>query len=198
MSRLKNMSSSAVRAGLALVVASATVLLAGCTSEPDVAETVAGQLPDLSEYGYTSFECGTGVTIDDNFMTPEPPYTAQCWEGTQEDPFVWVADDLKASVIQETGGVDATAQACDQDVLNETAGIACRAVYVGEEGNEVLVRIIVTLSDIDAVMEKVPAEDPTSEDVIAALAGADLEVLIGTEPIQATGATPSASASPDA
>jgi hypothetical protein len=188
----------ASRALLAAALAASALLLAGCSSEPPVAETVASQLPDLSEYGYTEFECGSGVTINDDFISPEPPYVAHCWKGAQDDPFVWVADDLKTSVVQATEGVDATAQACAEDVLNEAAGIACRAVYVGKEGNEVLVRIIVTLADIDAVMAKVPGENPTSEDVVAALAGADLEVLIGTEPIPAQGATPAPSASPSA
>jgi hypothetical protein len=183
---------------VSITAVAVALTLAGCSSEPDVAESVAGQLPDLSEYGYTEFECGTGVTINEDFVKPEAPYTATCWEGAQDDPFVWVADDLKASVIQATEGVDATAQACAEDVLNETAGIACRAVYVGSKGNEVLVRIIVTLSDIDAVMAKVPAENPTSEDVIGALAGADIEVLIGTEPIPAAGSSPAPSASPSA
>jgi hypothetical protein len=190
--------SSTARRGAAVAAAALALTLAGCSSEPSVAETVAGQLPDLSEYGYTEFECGTGTTIDDAFIVPEEPYVAHCWKGTQEDPFPWVADDLMTGIIQDTEGTNATAQACDEDVLNEAAGIACRAVYVGSEGNVVLVRVIVTLSDIEAVMAKVPAENPTSEDVIAALAGAELEVLIGTEPIPASGSTSDPSASPTA
>lgn len=184
------------RAALAAAIAASAFALAGCSSEPPIAETVAGQLPDLTEYGYAAVECGTGTAINEDFIAPEAPYVAQCWEGAQDDPFVWVVDDLKVSVIQATEGVDASAQACAEDVLNETAGIACRAVYVGEDGNDVLVRIIVALADIDAVMAKVPAEDPTSEDVIAALAGAELEVLIGTEPIPDAGSSLDPSASP--
>jgi hypothetical protein len=179
--------SSTARRGAAVAAAAFALTLAGCSSEPSVAETVAGQLPDLSEYGYTEFECGTGTTIDDAFIVPEEPYVAHCWKGTQEDPFPWVADDLMTGIIQDTEGINATAQACDEDVLNEAAGIACRAVYVGSEGNDVLVRVIVTLS-----------ENPTSEDVIAALAGAELEVLIGTEPIPGPGTSSTASASPAA
>lgn len=190
--------SHARRAAFAAALAASALALAGCSSEPPVAETVASQLPDLSGYGYTEFECGTGVTLNDVFIAPEAPYVAHCWEGAQESPFVWVADDLKATVIQATEGVDATREACPEDVLNETTGIACRAVYVGKEGNEVLVRIIVTLSDIASVMAKVPDEDPTSQDVISALANAELEVLIGTEPISPAGATSTPSASPSA
>lgn len=155
--------------------------LAGCTSQ-SVAERVGGQLPDLAEYGYEQFECGTGVTIGELFKAPEEPYRAQCWRGAKDDPFTWVADDLRTALVQATGGVDASSVACPKDVLNETAGVACRAVYVGTEGDDVLVRVIVTLPDIDAVIAKVP-EDPTPDDVVNALYGADVEVLIGTEPI---------------
>lgn len=169
------------RVATAIALVTGALALAGCSAP--VAETVGAKLPDLSEYGYAEFACAEGTTFGETFQAPEEPYRAQCWEGTQNDPFVWVADDLRTSVSQETGGVDASAQACPDDVLNEVSGIACRAVYVGKEGDEVLVRIIVVLSDIEAVMAKLP-EEPTSDDVIQSLYGADVEVLIGTEPVQ--------------
>ena len=72
------------------------------------------------------------------------------------------------------------------------AGIACRAVYVGSDGDDVLVRILVTVVNIEEVIAKLPAE-PTADDVVIALKGAQLEVLIGTEPV--SDAEPAASPS---
>lgn len=170
----------------------AAVLLSGCASGPSVAETVPDQLPDLAAQGYTAFECDQSAVFGADFVEPSAPYVAQCWTGAPDDPFVWVANDLLDEVVLATEGVDVSQQACAKDVLNETTGIACRAVYVGEEGNDVLVRIIVTLADAAAVLGQVPEEDVTADDVIAALTGAELEVLIGTEPIPEASATPGA------
>jgi hypothetical protein len=169
----------------AAFTAAALVALTGCSSDPIVADTVAEQLPDLTADGYESFECGTGVAIDDQFIIPEAPYVAECWKGAPNDPFIGTANTIQTKVMQATGGIDVSDQACPADVLNADAGIACRAVYVGEEGNDVLIRVIVTVADLTAVLEKVPSDNPTSDDVIAALADADIEVLIGSEPVPA-------------
>lgn len=168
----------------------AALLLAGCSSGPTAAETVVEHLPDLSSQGFTTLVCEDSAVFGEDFVAPTAPHVAQCWTGAPEDPFVWVANDLRDQLVTATGGTDVSEQACAKDVLNETTGIACRAVYVGEAGDDVLVRIVVTLADAEAVLGQVPAENVTSEDVIAALTGAELEVLIGTEPIPDAPASP--------
>ncbi len=171
-------------------LASAALLLGGCSSEPPVAETVATQLPDLTVEGLQTLECGSGEIIADNFVAPQAPYVAQCWTGSPETPFTQLASIIARRVAESTGGTDLSAQACPADVLNVQEGIACRAVYVGEQGNDTLVRVIVTLADLESVLANVPEESPTSDDVIAALEGAKVEVLVGSEPVPVASASP--------
>ena len=185
--------SRAAKALTVLAAGAAIAMLAGCTSSSAVAEEVGTQLPSLESMGFTEFECGTGDNIDQTFELPEAPYVVQCWEGTPEDPFVTVAETILTEVITATQGADVSDKACPADVLNETAGIACRAVYVGSEGDDVLVRILVTVVNIDEVIAKLPAE-PTADDVVIALKGAEVEVLIGTEPVSDAAPAPSPSA----
>ena len=182
--------SRAAKALSVLAAGAAIAMLAGCTSSTATAEEVGTQLPSLESMGFTAFECGTGDNIDHTFDLPEDPYVAQCWEGAPQDPFVTVAESILTEVMLATTGADVSDKACPADVLNETAGIACRAVYVGSDGDDVLVRILVTVVNIEDVIAKLPAE-PTQDDVLVALQGAQLEVLIGTEPV--TDAAPAAS-----
>lgn len=145
-------------------------------------QTVGEQLPELSGLGLTAFDCGQGVAIGDEFLKPAAPHIANCWEGERGVAFTLTATEIADLTAVQTGGVDVTAQACPADVFNASTGIACRALYVGQEGDDVLVRVIVVLSDPAGAVAKLPA-DPNGDDVDAVLQGAHIEVLIGTEPV---------------
>ena len=139
-------------------------------------------LPDLSPLGLETFECGTGEAIGGSFQQPQDGYVAQCWTGAPAgDTFIDVANAVQDEVRLATEGVDATAVYCPEDALGDVGGIACR---VTEVDGEVLVRTVVILSDIGAVLDDLP-EEPTDQDVQAALEGAEVEVLVGTEPVPA-------------
>lgn len=181
------------RGATGLALAAATMLgVAGCSAEPPVAQTVATQLPDLTSQGLEAFDCGSGAVIAENFTQPQEPYKAQCWKGNPDTPFTQMASIIAREVADATGGLDVTTQACPADVLNAQEGIACRAVYVGEQGNDTLVRVIVVIADLEAVLSKVPEFSPTPDDVTNALVGADIEVLVGSEPLSAASASPAA------
>jgi hypothetical protein len=170
------------------------VLLAGCGSDDtSLAAEVATQLPDLSGQGYTSFECGDGEAIGDSFQEPEDAtYVAQCWVGSPDGTYLDAAQLTHNEVLAATGGVDVTGNACLEDSLNVAGGIACRAAYVQRDGQAVLVRTVVVLADPLEVLGELP-EDPSQEEVFQALAGAKVEILVGTEPTTGnSSATPAA------
>jgi hypothetical protein len=162
------------------IALAAGVVLAGCSGS-SVADDVNGALPDLSPLGLETFECGTGEAIGGSFQQPQEGYVAQCWRGAPAgDSFIDVANIVQDEVRLATGGVDATATYCPEDALGDVGGIACR---VTEVDSEVLVRTVVILSDIDSVLDGLP-DEPTDADVQAALLGAPVEILVGTEPVQ--------------
>ena len=90
----------------ALVVGVAAIALAACSAPADeLANTVAGQLPDLTSRGLTSFECGSGDAIGGSFQQPKDPYVAECWKGSPAGKtFLDIANSTQAAVIQATGG----------------------------------------------------------------------------------------------
>lgn len=169
------------------------VFLAGCGSDDtSLAAEVATQLPDLSEQGYASFECGAGEAIGESFQEPaDPAYVAQCWVGSPDGTYLDAAQLTHNDVLAATGGVDVTGNACLEDSLNVAGGIACRAAYVQRDGQSVLVRTVVVLANPLEVLGELP-EEPSQEEVFEALAGAKVEILVGTEP---TTASPSGSPS---
>jgi hypothetical protein len=139
--------------------------------------------PDLADQGLELFECGQGDAIGEDFQPPEDAeYQADCWAGSTGEPYYAVANSIVDDLVIATEGTDVSAQACPEDVLNASGGVACRAVLVEGDGDDVLVRIVTVLSDLEGVLSALP-EEPTDADVDAVLVDAPIEVLIGTEPL---------------
>ena len=179
----------------AVVALLCAVLLAGCSSSGSLASDVADQLPDLTEQGFTSFECGDGDAIGESFQEPaEGDYVAQCWVGSPSGTYLDAVQLTHNKVLEETGGVDLTASVCPADSLTAAGGIACRAAYIERGGESVLVRTVVILAEPREVLADLP-ESPTQEDILTALVGAKVEILVGTEPTT-QGGTPAPSATP--
>ena len=177
-----NLSGASARtAAVAIVIAG---MLAGCSGANDtLAAQVTGQLPDLTENGFTSFTCGDGEAIGDSFQQPEGgDFDAVCWKGAPAGTYLDAANTAQDRVIEATGGTNVTAEVCPEDALSAAGGIACRAVRVDKDGETVLVRTVAVLADPTEVLGALPA-DPTQEQIQAALAGAKVELLIGTEPL---------------
>jgi hypothetical protein len=87
--------------------------------------------------------------------------------------------------------VDITSDVCPADALGTTGGIACRAVLVTKGDSAVVVRTVVVLADPESALKDLP-DKPTQEQIHDTIAGAAVEVLVGTQPTS-DGATPSAS-----
>ena len=170
-------------------------MLAGCSGGSDAAaKTVADQLPDLTSLGLTSFECGSGDAIAGSFQAPAAPFVAECWEGSPAGKtFLDIANSTQDAVMSATGGVNVTDDACPADSLSAAGGISCRAVLVTEGDSTVLVRTVVVLADPSTTLAGLP-QDPTQDQVNEAIAGAPVEVLVGTQ--SPTG--PTASSQPTA
>lgn len=171
------------RAAAGALALLAGLFLTGCSTADTNADIVGGMLPELGRLGLERIECADGAALGEVFIAPESPYVAECWQGARESAFTITAHEVHDAVLAATQGIDVTDMACPKDVFNATAGIACRATYVGEEGNNVLVRVIVVLADPSGVVATMPAS-PGPEDIENALTGAQIEVLVGTEPVR--------------
>ena len=179
----------------ALLAGAVVVALAACSAPADeLANTVAGQLPDLTSQGLTSFECGSGDAIGGSFQQPKDPYVAECWKGSPPGKtFLDIANSAQDAVIQATGGTDATADACPEDSLSAAGGISCRAALVTKGTQKVLVRAVVVLADPSTALAGLP-QDPTQDQINEQISGAAVEVLVGTQSPTASASTqPSAS-----
>ena len=176
----------------AVLVGVAALALAACSSNDDAAaKQAAGQLPDLTSVGLTEFPCGDGAAIGGSFQKPVDPYVAQCWKGSPAGKtFLDVANSAQDAVTASTGGVDITSDVCPADALGTTGGIACRAVLVTEGDSSVVVRTVTVLADPETALKDLP-DKPTQEQIQQTIAGAAVEVLVGTQPTT-DGTTPSA------
>ncbi len=179
----------------AVIVGVAALALSACSSADNdaAAKKAAGELPDLTSVGLTEFPCGDGDAIGASFQEPVDPYVAQCWKGSPEKTFLDVANSVQDAVILSTGGVNITDDVCPADALSAGGGIACRAALVTEGESTVVVRSVVVLAEPDTVLADLP-DNPTQEQIQQVLAGAAVEVLVGTQPTT-DGTTPSPSAS---
>ena len=167
---------------MVLAVAAMGVALSGCSGggSDAAAKTVAGQLPDLTAQGLTSFACGTGSAIGGSFQAPVEPYVAECWKGSPSGSFLDVANDVQDAVLTATGGTNVTSDVCPEDALSAGGGISCRAVLVTDGDSSVVVRTVAVLADPAAVLKDLP-QNPTQQQVHEAIAGAAVEVLVGTQ-----------------
>jgi len=182
-------------AGIVVAMGAMLGILAGCSGgDADAAaKTVAGQMPDLSSQGLTSFSCGTGNAIGGSFQAPAEPFVAQCWKGSPSGSFLDVANATQDAVLAATGGVNVTSDVCPEDALSAAGGIACRAVLVTDADSSVVVRTVAVLADPATVLKDLPA-NPTQDQIHAAIEGAAIEVLVGTQsPTEDSATSPTAS-----
>ena len=182
-------------ASAAVIICAAALALAACSGSSDeAAKKAANELPDLTTIGLTEFPCGEGTAIGGSFQAPEDPYVAQCWKGSPAGKtFLDVANSAQDAVTTSTGGVDITSDVCPADALGTTGGIACRAVLVTEGKSSVVVRTVVVLADPETALKDLP-DNPTQQQIQETIAGAAVEVLVGTQPTT-DGTTPQPSAS---
>jgi len=183
--------SGAARAGALMV--GAALALTGCSgNDQSLAAEVTGQLPDLADQGLVGFVCGTGEAIGATFQAPaEGDFGAECWKGAPSGTFLDVVNVAHDKVMVATSGFNYTSEACPEDAFGAGGGIACRATYVERDGEQVLVRVVAVLADPRTVLGDLP-EDPTQEQIREALAGARIEVLVGTEPLVTNPVEPTA------
>lgn len=175
----------------AVIVGLGALALAACSSSSDEAAKAAAEaLPDLSAQGLESFACGDGEAIGGTFQAPEDPYVAECWKGAPEGTFLDVANQSQDAVLAETGGVNITSDVCPEDAFGVGGGIACRATLVTEGDSSVVVRTVVVVVNPEDVLADLP-DDPSQGELEEALKGAEVEVLVGTQPT--TEAEPEAS-----
>ena len=104
-----------------------------------------------------------------------------------------MANSAQDAATASTGGVDIESDVCPADALGTTGGIACRAVFVTEGDSAVVVRTVVVLADPETALKDLP-DNPTQEQIHDTIAGAAVEVLVGTQPTT-DGTTPQPSAS---
>ena len=190
-----NLNRIGAAARVAALIGVVALSLAACSSNDDAAaKQAAAQLPDLTSLGLTEFPCGDGDAIGGSFQAPEDPYVAQCWKGSPTGKtFLDVANSAQDAVTTSTGGVDITSDVCPADALGTTGGIACRAVLVTEGESSVVVRTVVVLADPENALKDLP-DNPTQEQIQETIAGAAVEVLVGTQPTT-DGTTPQPSVS---
>lgn len=174
--------SRAARAATAALALAA--VLAGCSgNDQTLAAEVTSQLPSLEDQGFTTFVCGEGEAIGASFQQPaEGDFAAQCWKASPSGTFLDAANTAQDKVIDATGGINFTSSACPEDAFGAGGGIACRATLVERDGEQVLVRVVAVLADPRAVLGDLP-QDPTQAQIEEALAGAKVEILVGTEPL---------------
>jgi hypothetical protein len=177
----------------AIVVGVGALMLSACSSDTDAAAKAAAEaLPDLTEQGLEPFTCGEGDAIAGTFQVPEAPYVAECWKGAPDATFLDVANETQDAVLAATGGTNITAEVCPEDAFGVGGGIACRAVLVTEGDSTVIVRTVSIVANAEEVLAVLP-QDPSQDELEEALKGAQVEVLVGTEPT--TGPSPSPSGS---
>jgi hypothetical protein len=190
-----NLNRLGAAARAAIVVCAVAATLAGCSSDSDaLANKVAGELPDLTADGLTTFECGSGQAIGGSFQSPADPYVAQCWKGSPDKTFQDVANSVADDVALATGGQNVTSDVCPDDALSAAGGIACRAALVTDGDQSVLVRTVVVLADPETVLKDL-SENPTQDQINEAVTGAAVEVLVGTQSPTEPASSPTTSAS---
>lgn len=145
-------------------------------------DVAVDNFPDLTERGYASVDCGSGEVLSDVPAPTADTAAMECWEGAPGVPFYTAADEIASRIMIDTEGQDLTDTACPEDFLNDAGGVACRAVLVGDEGDQVVVTIVVALADVLSILDVLP-EEPTQPEIDEALRDAQIEVLIGTDPV---------------
>ncbi|WP_296666281.1 hypothetical protein [Demequina sp.] len=164
-----------LRASLALggILASA-VLLTACTSIPEV------DLPDLAALGLDPVSCEDTVQMA-GIAAEGAESQLECWAGSPESGYIVTAESILALLVDSTGGDDVSEALCWEDTLTDTEGSACRAVLVGSTEDGAVVSAVVALEDPSAVTGDL-GDAPSDDEVAAAISGADIEVLVFSEP----------------
>ena len=156
----------------------AALALAGCSSVPDV------ELPDIADLGLEPIACADTATMG-GLPIDGDDTQAECWIGTPEDGFIRVADSVRDLLLESTGGEDITEALCWDDTLTDVEGSACRAVLVGDTESGAVASVIIAMTDAAAVTADL-ADEPSEEDVDAAISGAEIEVMVFSEPAATT------------
>ncbi|WP_156162340.1 hypothetical protein [Demequina iriomotensis] len=164
--------------GLAAAVLAAAALAACGASTPDT------ELPDLSGLGLASTPCEDTEQMA-GIVADQPDAVLACWTGAPEDGFVDAADAVLDLVLAANPDAeDVTGALCWDDTVTDAEASACRAVLVGDLEDGSIVSAVVALADPAGVVGGI-SDEPTEDEVAEALAGADVEVLVFSEPAAA-------------
>ncbi len=164
------------RAGV-VAVSAAALLVAGCGGSQE-AVAAADSLPDLSSQGLERIDCLESSVWGDELERAKGPWTQECWRGSPQLPFDQEADDIQYTILAATDAQDVTAVICPEDALYDTAAVACRAAA----DDAVLYRTVVALTDPLAIVGALP-DAPSEAEIDEALVGAQVEILVSTEPV---------------
>ncbi len=172
----KNLASFLLACGTALA-------LAACSSSNPALDRAEEAAAGIVSSDYSAIECADSTVFGPQWDPQEDQvFGAECWFGTPGEPFYEVADGLSVSILEGYEATDVSMQTCPQDSFNETGGIACRAFAFEEDDDRVLLRVIVVIRDIEAVLAPI-GEGSSEEDVYDAIEAAEIEILVGTEPL---------------
>ncbi|MDN4476492.1 hypothetical protein QQX09_11565 [Demequina sp. SYSU T00192] len=162
-------------AGVAAAVLAAAALTACGTALPDT------ELSDLTALGLESVPCEDTVQMA-GIQSDDDQAVIECWTGAPDDGIIATADAvLEALLADNAGAEDVSAALCWDDTVTDAEASACRAILVGDTTDGAVVSAVLALKDPGAVIGELP-DAPTDDEVEAALAGADVEVLVFSEP----------------
>ncbi|WP_062464262.1 hypothetical protein [Demequina soli] len=170
-----------MRVATRLAGAVAATVLVAATLAACGSPTPDTTLPDLSGLGLEAVSCddttkmaGIGAEAADAEVA--------CWTGTPDGTFITTADAiLKDLLADNAGGEDVSKALCWDDSVNGDDASACRAILVGDVTDGMIVSTVVALKDPAAVLGGL-SDNPTDDEVAKALTGADVEVLVFSEP----------------
>ncbi|WP_062299170.1 hypothetical protein [Demequina maris] len=161
--------------GAAAAVLAAATLSACGSSLPDT------ELSDLSGLGLESVPCEDTVQMA-GIQSDDAEAVIECWTGAPDDGLLATADAVLAALLADNDGAeDVTAALCWDDTVTDAEASACRAILVGDTTDGAVVSAVLALKDPGAVIGEL-SDDPTDAEVEAALAGADVEALVFSEP----------------
>ncbi|WP_062289107.1 hypothetical protein [Demequina phytophila] len=161
--------------GVAAAVLAAATLTACGSSTPDT------ELSDLSGLGLTAADCSDTVQMA-GIESDDPGAVVECWTGSPEDGLIATADATLAQLLADNpDGDDVTEALCWDDTLTDAEASACRAILVGSTSDGAVVSAVLALKDPAAVIGAI-SDDPTEAEIEEALTGAEIEVLVFSEP----------------
>ncbi|WP_062313641.1 hypothetical protein [Demequina rhizosphaerae] len=162
-------------AGVAAAALVAATLSACGSSIPDT------ELSDLSGLGLEKVECADTVQMA-GIESDDDEAVIECWTGAPDAGLLATADAvLELLLADNSGAEDVSAALCWDDTVTDAEASACRAILVGDTTDGAVVSAVLALKDPVSVIGEL-SDDPTDDEVESALAGADVEVLVFSEP----------------